>query len=164
MELFSCLDNFKHGWKHARLHRATLFTRPVRDLLVNAHREPCTPSSMTESHARFLTSHPHLWACNLQPPTWLLNLQRLSLFSYFSPSLPPPVFMDQRREQLHQRRSGGLEMKSCVAMGKHLAVVRGAEAKKRCRQMSCRFFLGGLLEARRATPGGVWVELWRRGE
>lgn len=36
------------------------------------------------------------------------------------------VFMDQWREQLHQRRSGGLEMKSCVAVGKHLATVRGA--------------------------------------
>lgn len=35
--------------------------------------------------------------------------------------------MDQRREQLHQRRSGGVEMKRCVAVGKHLAAVRRAE-------------------------------------
>lgn len=31
-------------------------------------------------------------------------------------------------------------MKSRVAVGKHLAVVRGAEEEKRCRQMCCRFF------------------------
>ncbi|KAK5600966.1 hypothetical protein CRENBAI_006150 [Crenichthys baileyi] len=53
---------------------------------------------------------------------------------------PPPVFMDQRREQLHQCRSGSPEMKSCVAVGKHLAVVRGAEEEKHYRQMCCRFF------------------------
>ncbi|TNN73662.1 hypothetical protein EYF80_016042 [Liparis tanakae] len=41
-------------------------------------------------------------------------------------------------------------MKSCVAVGKHLATVRGAEqeVEMQCRQMCCRFFgLWGGLEA-----------------
>lgn len=47
-------------------------------------------------------------------------------------------FTDQRREQLHQRRSGGVELKRCVAVGKHLATVTGGG------QMCCRFYgVGG---------------------
>lgn len=42
-------------------------------------------------------------------------------------SFPPLAFFlsgftDQRREQLHQRRSGGVEMQLWVAVGKHLAL------------------------------------------
>lgn len=53
----------------------------------------------------------------------LKHIYGLSLATY---SLLWPFFLsgftDQRREQLHQRRSGGVEMQRWVAVGKHLAL------------------------------------------
>lgn len=81
------------------------------------------------THTSFLTTHTSL-SHNPSPgsdfTTQTVSLCVSLLFSLDFLS----VFMDQWREQLHQRRSGGLEMKSCVAVGKHLATVREAEQEQ----------------------------------
>lgn len=79
------------------------------------------------THTSFLTTHTSL-SHNPCPPSDL-ETQSVSPFviCYFFSLAFLPGFMDQRREQLHQRRSGGVEMKRCVAVGKHLAAVRRAE-------------------------------------
>lgn len=56
----------------------------------------------------------------------LKHISRLSVSAscYLFPPLAffLPGFTDQRREQLHQHRSGGVEMQRWVAVGKHLAL------------------------------------------
>lgn len=93
----------------------------------HAHTESQTPpSNKTVTHTNTHPSSPPTPPCHTVPALFLTQKHRLSLcllllshpFAFLS------GFMDQRREQLHQRRSGGVEMKRCVAVGEHLAAVR----------------------------------------
>lgn len=87
----------------------------------------CLTSSKRTSHSSLSESQAHTRPLPLPTPPHL-HSDSLSLsFTTFASLALLSGFTDQRREQLHQRRSGGLEMKRCVAVGKHLATVRGAE-------------------------------------
>ncbi len=145
----------------------THFGQLLPDLLINTCTELHTPPSIKKSQTSFHTTHTSL--SHNPSLRYDFTMQTVSLsfsvFCFFFSLAFLSVFMDQWREQLHQRRSGGLEMKSCVAVGKHLAAVRGAEQdqeEKKARgggeveeeeemqrgQMCCRFFgLWGDLEA-----------------
>lgn len=61
-------------------------------------------------------------------------------------------FTDQRREQLHQHRSGGVEMQRWVAVGKHLAL-RLQEAGQGGGQESGSRGVGGEVVNRCAEDG-----------
>lgn len=69
---------------------------------------------------------PSLKVKHIHPPTSPPSLSLSVSFTTFASLALLSGFTDQRREQLHQRRSGGLEMKRCVAVGKHLATGGGA--------------------------------------
>lgn len=88
----------------------------------NRNQNFCLTSSKTTSHSALSESQAHT-----PPPPPRLHSLSLSLsFTTFASLALLSGFTDQRREQLHQRRSGGLEMKRCVAVGKHLATGGGA--------------------------------------
>lgn len=120
-----------------------------RHLETHANRNP--NFSLTSSKR---TSHSTLYKSQAPPRAHRPHLpDSLSLsFATFASLTLLPGFTDQRREQLHQRRSGGVEMKRCVAVGKHLATVKGAEGVGLGvggGQMCCRF------SGRRRGPSSV---------
>lgn len=105
----------------------TYFNQLIPDLLIKTHRDSHSTLHKIATHTSFLSTHTSL-SHNPRPHSDL-ETQSVSrfVFCYFFSLAFLSGFMDQRREQLHQRRSGGVEMKRCVAMGKHLAAVRRAE-------------------------------------
>lgn len=137
----SCVQTAPHtpGNAHARKqknhHDFTTHFGPT-------YPRPSRKHARSASHSALLwNGHTHIPPSPPTPPRHIVPAPRsdftaqtvslcLLLLFPFSPSPFLSVFMDQRREQLHQRRSGGLEMKSCVAVGKHLATVRGAEQEE----------------------------------
>lgn len=103
-----------HTWKNTQIE--------IRTSAWPLQREPHTLPSLKVKHTHVLSHRPHLPAFTLT-----VSLSLSLSFTAFASLALLSGFTDQRREQLHQRRSGGLEMERCVAVGKHLATVRGAE-------------------------------------
>lgn len=94
---------------------------------INRNQNFCLTSPKRTSHSAPSESQAHTHPLPPPPPP-CLHADSLSLsFTTFASLALLSGFTDQWREQLHQRRSGGLEMKRCMAVGKHLATVRGAE-------------------------------------
>lgn len=126
-------------WKNTQIEIRTSAWPP--------QRQPHTLPSLKVKHIHTPTS----------PPSLSLSLS-LSFTTFASLALLSG-FTDQWREQLHQRRSGGLEMKRCVAVGKHLATGGGAAEGVGCGG------LGGLadvLQVLRLSLRPSSVECWRQ--
>lgn len=118
LEMCTCTHTHSPNTKKQQSNLATCFTQLIPDPLINTHTHSASHPTLHKIVTYTRPPWPPTPPCHTISALLLTPQHRPSLplsfsaFSSFSPLAFLPVFMDQQREQLHQRRSGGREMKS----------------------------------------------------